>query len=431
MSSFSDFKLLSSIQRTLKAQNLKTPTEIQARAIPAMLDGQSVVGVAETGGGKTLSYALPILHIIKTLENEGNPVTEEGQPRAAVIVPNRELGEQVSRVFKMFTHDTRLRVRTVLGGTTMEIAKKNVKGPFEVLVATPGRLLQLVDRDQVKLYDVRVLVFDEADQMLDQGFLPDAERITDSCPGERQMALFSATVSAPVQELMDKLFAGTEVIRTESHHRVVASLTTDNRIIKDGKRFPVLQGILAAPSEGGTLIFTNTRDQCDKLAAELMNEGHTCAIYRGEMDKLERRANLKAFRAGKIELLISTDLASRGLDVEHVGRVINYHLPQQLENYLHRVGRTARAGREGLVINFVTERDEPLMDQVNGVTPADRKRAKAKIPAKTPPRTQPNPTSRPKLASPKGVVKSSGSDIGAKFDGKFGEKKFTRYLRKR
>jgi ATP-dependent RNA helicase RhlE len=373
MSSFSGFELLPSLQATLAEKGFVTPTEIQARALPALLEGRSIVGVAETGSGKTLAYALPVLHLLKSLENEGDAVTVGSQPRAAVIVPTRELGEQVSKVFKPFTHSTRLRVRTVLGGTTLEIAKRNIAGPFEVLVATPGRLVKLLDRRLLNLSDVRFLVFDEADQMLDQGFLPDAGRIVGACPDERQMALFSATVSPAVQSLISKLFSRAKIIRSEGSHRVVASLTTKNRTVTNGKRFPLLESLLVDRVTGGTLIFTNTREQCDKLALELQKTGHPCVIYRGEMDKVVRRANLKAFRDGKIGLLISTDLASRGLDVEHVGRVINYHLPQQMENYIHRVGRTARAGRPGLVINFVTERDQALVDQLDGIQASPRR----------------------------------------------------------
>jgi ATP-dependent RNA helicase RhlE len=367
MSSFADFDLLPSLQTTLAEKDLRKPTEIQERAMPLLLKGRSVVGVAETGSGKTLAYALPVLHMLKTLENEGHRVTEDGQPRACVVVPTRELGEQVSRVFKPFTHTTRLRVRTILGGTTMEVAKRNISGPFEVLVATPGRLVKLIDRRLVSMSDVRILVFDEADQMLDQGFLPDANRIVTECPPQRQLAMFSATVSPAVQGLMNNLFSVAEVIRSQGSHRVVATLTTQNRLVVDGKRFPLLEELLSKDVAGGTLIFTNTREQCDKLALELKKISRTCVIYRGEMDKVERRANLKTFRDGKINLLISTDLASRGLDVEHVGRVINYHMPQHMENYLHRVGRTARAGRQGLVINFVTERDQPMVDQLDSV----------------------------------------------------------------
>ena len=367
MSSFADFNLLPTLQASLAEKGLVTPTEVQVRAIPALMKGQSVIGLSPTGSGKTPAFVLPILHQLKTLEKEGNPVAEESRPRALVIVPARELGDQVTRVFKPFTHTTRLRVRSVLGGTKFEVAKRNVQGAFEVLVATPGRLLQLMDRELVGLGDVRILVFDEADRMLDQGFLPDAQKIAGECPPERQLALFSATISPAVQNLMDKLFAGAELIRTEGSHQVVPTLTTINLNVPDGKRFPFLVDLLSKKVEGGTLIFTNTREQCDDLAQLIEGHGRHCVVYRGEMDKIERRANLKEFREGGVDLLISTDLASRGLDVEHVVRVINYHLPSDPENYLHRVGRTARAGRKGLVINLVTDRDAPLMAKLGKI----------------------------------------------------------------
>lgn len=364
MKSFSELNILASLKKTLSEKGFIIPTEIQKLTIPALLGGQSVVGVSETGSGKTLAYALPLLHMMKTLENEGNAITENSQPRAAVIVPTRELGEQVSRVFKPFTHATRLRVRTVLGGTDFEVAKRNACGPFEILVATPGRLIQLLDRQLVNLCDVRTLIFDEADQMLDQGFLPDASRIAEECSRNCQLGLFSATVSPSVQDLMNNLFSEAKVFRSSGSHRSVSTLKTSNRTVIDGKRFPLLQSILAKPAKGGTIIFTNTREQCDNLAELLKNAGHKCLIYRGEMEKVERRANLKAFRDGKIDLLVSTDLASRGLDVEHVDRVINYHLPKEMNNYLHRAGRTARAGRTGTVINLVTERDLHLINRL-------------------------------------------------------------------
>jgi superfamily II DNA/RNA helicase len=193
-----------------------------------------------------------------------------------------------------------------------------------------------------------------------------------ACPADRQLALFSATVRPAVETLIADLFNDAEVFRSAGSHRVVPTLTTTQQTVVGGKRFPLLERLLGKKVEGGTILFTNTREQCDKLADELEQAGWPCVVYRGEMDKVERRKNLKAFREGGVDLLISTDLAARGLDVEHVGRVINYHLPQQMENYLHRVGRTARAGRPGLVINFVTERDTPLVSKLDGVRAAPR-----------------------------------------------------------
>lgn len=365
--SFREFLLLPSLKETLAEKGMTEPTEIQAKALPLLLNGRSLVGVAETGSGKTLSYALPVLHQLKEAEMAGDEVTEDATPRALILVPTRDLGEQVSKVFKTFTHTTRLRVRTVLGGTKMQVAKDNVRGAFEILIATPGRLAQMLGRRQVDLSDVRILVFDEADQMLDQGFISEVSRIAEACPEDRQMALFSATVSPAVQSLMNELFSGAKVIRTAGSHRVVRNLKTEFRDIKECKRMPVLEKLLAQNIKGGTVIFTNTREQCDRLFAELKKKGILCALYRGEMDKVERRMNLNAFRRGEIKYLISTDLASRGLDVEHVGRVINYNMPQHLDNYLHRVGRTARAGRSGLVINFVTERDQGIVAKLASV----------------------------------------------------------------
>lgn len=366
MNTFPEFGLQHSLLKTLKAKRIFTPTEIQKNAIPLILSGQSVVGVSETGSGKTLTYALPVLHILKNLEDEGQPVTTEASPRAIIMVPTRDLGEQVAKVFKNYTHETRLRVRTALGGTSFEQSRRNVSGAFEILLATPGRLVLLMKRNLIHFSDARFLIFDEADQMLDQGFLDESNTIVKACPSDITMALFSATVSPQVQELMNSLFSKAEVIRTSQSGKVVESLTTKNETVIDGLRWPVFEKLIKQKVNCGTIVFTNTREQCDKLTKEILDKGYQCLSYRGEMDKNERRNNLKKFREGQVDLLISTDLAARGLDLEHVGRVINYHMPQQMENYLHRVGRTARAGRSGLVINLVTERDLPLVSKIEG-----------------------------------------------------------------
>lgn len=367
MSSFKAFDLIPTIQSTLKTLGFDVPTEIQERAMPALLKGESVAGIAETGSGKTLTYAIPVLQILKRLEQAESSVTEAGQPRAVVMVPSSDLGEQVAKVFKIFTHETRLRVRTALGGTAMAIARKNVGGPFEILLATPGRIEQLMELGLLNLGDVRFLVLDEADQILDQGFLPAVKRIVRLCPDKRQLALFSATASNAIKELIAEMFSDTQVIETRGRHRLVSTLKTVNCQVINGKRFPVLQRILAEKVSGGTLLFSNTREQCDEIAAQLLENGYSCAIYRGDMDKIERRLNLKNFREGTISILISTDLAARGLDVENVDRVINYHLPREMKNYLHRAGRTARAGRPGTVINLVTDRDLNLIKRLESI----------------------------------------------------------------
>lgn len=374
MNTFTDFGLLPSILKTLKSQNIHTPTQIQKMAVPLLMSSQSVVGVSETGSGKTLTYALPVLHHLKHLEDQGQPVTDHARPRALVMLPSRDLGEQVSKVFKKYTHDTRLRVRPALGGMTMEQVRRNVGSPFEVLLATPGRMIQLIQKNLVNLSDVKYLIFDEADQMLDEGFLEQSNIIAQSCPKDTVLALFSATVSENVQELMNSLFSKAEVIRSSGSGKLVKSLITKNEIVIDGMRWPIFEKLLKQKVTGGTLVFTNTREQCDKLAAEMTEKGHPCLVYRGEMEKNIRRDNLKKFRNQEVNVLISTDLAARGLDVEHIGRVINYHLPKQLDNYIHRAGRTARAGRTGLVVNLVTERDLVLISKID-----DKKRSPTEL----------------------------------------------------
>ncbi|WP_413578060.1 DEAD/DEAH box helicase [Bdellovibrio sp. HCB290] len=366
MNNFADFALIPSLTKTLNSLRITKPTEIQRNTIPMLMSGQSAVGISETGSGKTLAYALPMLHLLKSLEDEGHPVTAEASPRAVVLVPTRELGEQVSKVFKTLTHDTRLRVRPALGGMAMEQARRNVSGVFEILLATPGRLSQLMDADEINLTDVCMLVFDEADQMMDQGFLDISNKIFYACPRDVQTALFSATLSANVQDLIEDIFSSAEIVKSSGSGKVVKTLTTKNLIVKDGNRWEQLDRLLKQKTEGGTILFANTREQCDKLAEEMEAKGYAVALYRGEMEKTDRRANLKKFTKGEIKFLVATDLAGRGLDIENVDRVINYHLPKQMENYLHRAGRTARAGREGTVVNLVTERDEPLISKLEG-----------------------------------------------------------------
>ncbi len=360
MSTFQD--LLPSLQKTLKEKNLTTPTEIQSKIIPLMLEGESVVGISETGSGKTLAYGLPVLHKAKTREQEGDHVTDAGRPIAIIMVPTRELGEQIAKVFKEFTHETRLRVRSALGGTALEQSRKNISNPFEILLGTPGRIVQLLNQDLLDLSDVTMLVFDEADQMMDQGFMADSEKIAEACPDEIQLALFSATESEQVQKMMETLFEKANVIRSSGSGKTVGTLKTKNIRIQDGKRWAALEKLLETREK--TILFTNTREQCDHLAKILKENGYEAGLYRGDMDRVVRRKTIQQFREGKLDLLVSTELGSRGLDIENVDRVINYNMPKDIQNYIHRAGRTARAGRDGLVVNLFEDRDERVLEKV-------------------------------------------------------------------
>ena len=383
--SFASFSLLPSLVESLKEQSITEPTDIQARALPVLLEGRSLVGVAETGSGKTLTYVLPMLDRIKRLElreasprpasasgngggkrkSRGPGVVDTGRPRGLVLVPARELGEQVCRVFKSLTHGTRLRVRSVLGGSKKQVARRNVAGVFEILVATPGRLGHLLESGDLRLDDVRMLVFDEADQLLDPGFRKVAMRIIDACPRAAQLALVSATLPEPLASSVLQLFRTPPVrVRSAGSRHLVRTLHTENRTVAGGNRLDVLRDLFAKDPSTATLLFANTREQCDDVSDWLDELGVSHVVYRGEMDRIERRTNLRRFRDGEVQALLTTDLGGRGLDIARVGRVINVHLPQDLDNYRHRVGRTARAGRNGLVVNLVTGRDQPLMKEI-------------------------------------------------------------------
>ena len=365
MPSFSDFALLPSLQATLAELQMVTPTDVQVRSIPELLEGRSLIAEAETGSGKTLAFVLPILHRLKELELSRSQVGEGGRPRCIILVPGRELGDQVGRVFKNYTHGTRLRVRLAIGGTAKQIARQNVVGKFEILVATPGRLQQLLEAGKLKLKDVRIIVFDEADQLLDQGFLPFARRLVHECRPNVQLAMFSATMKQSLQAVVEDVFPEKPLhIKTRGSNKMVRTLKTVNRIVDDGRRVDVLRKVLREDPQVGTLLFANTRAQCDQVAEWLDAENIPYVKYIGQMDRRERRLNLIKFRDGEVAILLTTDLGGRGLDIERVDRVVNVHLPQDADNYLHRVGRTARAGRKGLVVNLVTERDQPLMNRL-------------------------------------------------------------------
>lgn len=323
------------------------------------------MAVAETGSGKTLTYVLPMLHRLKTIDTPEQAVSEPSRPRGLVLVPGRELGEQVGKVFKTFTHTTRLRVRMVLGGSAKQIARQNVSGKLEILVATPGRLTQLMETREVKLDDVRMVVFDEADQLLDPGFLPVAQRIVDACPHRAQLVMVSATLPQSLQAAVQDLFGDKPLrIRTKGSEQLVPTLSTEDRTVTRGRRFDVLREVLREAPGVGTLLFANTRRQVGTIAEWLDDEGVPFVIYTGEMDRGVRRRNLASFRAGEVDVLLTTDLGGRGLDIARVERVVNVHLPADLDNYLHRAGRTARAGRPGLMINFITQRDHPLLAKI-------------------------------------------------------------------
>lgn len=352
---FADLHLLDSLRHTLDQLGFPGPTPVQAAAIPQLMGGASTLVVAPTGSGKTLAFGLPLLHRLKERELGGDRVTEPGRPRGLVVLPRRELGEQISRALKQFTHHTRVRVRTALGGEKPEVSRRNVEGAHEVLIATPGRLELLMGEGVVALDDVATVIFDEADELLDAGFLASAQRLLSFVPTDAQRVLVTATLPEALTPALDALrpMSGWAQAATEGVGELVETLTVQRVTFTKGQRFQALAGVLEADPLAPTILFANTRGQCDRLCAWLDDQGYGYVAYRGEQDRLERRRALRAFRAEEVGMLVTTDLGGRGLDIEQVERVINVWLTGDPAAYLHRAGRTARAGREGLMVDLV------------------------------------------------------------------------------
>ena len=354
MTSFQDFNLADALTRALKEENYTTPTPIQAQTIPLALEGRDVVGIAQTGTGKTASFALPILH--RLLENRIKP-----QPKTArvlVLSPTRELSGQILDSFNTYGRHIRLSSALAIGGVPMGRQVRAVMPGLEVLVATPGRLLDLVQSNGLKLSHVEFLVLDEADRMLDMGFINDIRKIVAKLPIKRQTLFFSATMPKDIAELADAM------LRDPARVAVTPVSSTVERIAQrviqvDHSAKPnLLAQLLKQEPVNRALVFTRTKHGADKVVKSLEKAGIPAQAIHGNKSQNHRERTLAAFRTGEIRTLVATDIAARGIDVDGVSHVVNFDLPNVPETYVHRIGRTARAGAEGVAISLVAGPDE-------------------------------------------------------------------------
>ncbi len=347
LSSFHDFQLRTSSRRVLAEMAICTPTAVQERAIPLLLAGCDVVAQAQTGSGKTLAFGLPLMERC------------DGQPhvQALVLTPTRELARQVGQVLTALGKGAGIRVALVYGGRPFAQQQGALAGGAQVVVGTPGRVLDHLRRGTLELKRMRMLVLDEADNMLDQGFAPDVERILACTPRSRQTALLSATMPPWVQTIGARHLSDPEVLVAEEgdgsdpdiDHVVVEAYTED--------KFQVLQRLLDEPAEGATLVFGRTKRGVHNLGKRLQTLGYRVAVLQGNLDQNARDRALEEFRSGRVPILVATNVAARGLDILHIGRVINYELPETHELFTHRVGRTGRMGRTGRAITLVSAAD--------------------------------------------------------------------------
>ncbi len=329
---------------------ISTPTAIQERSIPLLLQGRDLIGQAQTGSGKTLAFALPLLE-------RCDP--QMRQVQALVLAPTRELARQVGQVLTALGKGAARKVALVYGGRPFGQQEAALAAGAQVVIGTPGRVLDHLKRGTLQLKRLRMLVLDEADNMLDQGFAPDVERILSRTPQSRQTAMFSATIPPWVQRIGAKHLSDPEVLVAEEgdgsdpdiDHVVVEAYTET--------KLQVLRRLLDEPAEGATLVFGRTKRGVHNLGRRLRGLGFRVAVLQGNLDQKARDRALEQFRSGRVSILVATNVAARGLDILHVGRVINYELPETHELFTHRVGRTGRMGRSGRAITLVSAADLP------------------------------------------------------------------------
>jgi ATP-dependent RNA helicase RhlE len=345
---FTTLGLPAPILSALDKAGFKTPTAIQAKAIPPQLQRRDILGIAQTGSGKTAAFGLPILAGLAELTGRANPLTT----RALILAPTRELAVQIDEVLHKLAAGTRLSTVLVLGGTSRSAQVQKIAKGVDVVIATPGRLQDLMEDKKIRLNETRWLVLDEADRMLDMGFIHPVRKIAAAIGPRRQTALFSATMAKDVEELAKGLL--NDPVRVEAQPPATTVGTIDQRVILSGskQKRDELNKLLADPALARVIIFSRTKHGADRVAKNLAVDGHEAAAIHGNKSQNARQAALKGFSSGAVRILVATDIAARGIDVPNITHVINYELPDDAENYVHRIGRTARNGASGFAITL-------------------------------------------------------------------------------
>ena len=346
---FVSLGLSAELDAALVKAGIATPTPIQAQAIPVLLAGRDLLGRAQTGSGKTLAFALPLL---EKLEGDGG-----SGPRALVLTPTRELAQQVGDVLATYARSSKLRATALYGGAPYGPQLKALASKPDVLIATPGRLLDHLDRGNLSLDGVTFMVIDEADEMLRMGFIDDVERILAATDGERQVALFSATMPRQMQALTTKYLRDPALVQIAQTAQSSAQIAQEAYLVPERHKAEALLRLLAFYEPPTALIFARTKVRCDEICAELQRQGYAADALHGDLNQGARDRVLQRLRDQDIRFLVASDVAARGLDVDHITHVINVDFPDSRQNYIHRIGRTGRAGRSGQAITFISPRE--------------------------------------------------------------------------
>lgn len=346
---FNTFGLSHNVMDGVKAMGYTEPTPIQLRAIPLLLSGRDVIGSAQTGTGKTAAFSLPILS--KLGSSRGT------SPRCLILEPTRELAAQVETAIRDYSRYTNLRVAVVYGGVGYGKQMDALKRGVDIVVATPGRLLDHVQQKTIQLDQAEYLVLDEADRMLDMGFLPDVKRIVERCPRNRQTALFSATVPPEIETLIRWAMRNPEIIEIGARRSPAETVKHVIYPVAEDQKSDLLRGLLDKIHYDSVIVFCRTKNRADRIGNMLRKNNHAVAILHSNRTQREREQALKGFRDGRFEVLVATDIAARGLDIANVSHVINFDVPQHPEDYVHRIGRTGRAEATGDAFTLMVAED--------------------------------------------------------------------------
>jgi len=358
---FSGLGLSSKVTDAVAAAGYTKPTEIQAQAIPHLLEKKDLIGIAQTGTGKTASFVLPMLTLLE------NGRARARMPRTLILEPTRELAAQVAENFEKYGKNHRLSMALIIGGVSFEDQNKKLDRGVDVLIATPGRLLDQFDRGRILLTGVEILVIDEADRMLDMGFIDDIEKIVNRLPPRRQTMLFSATMDAQIERLTKKFLK--DPVHVQVSRAASTADTIDQKLVKvsskpDEKRAALRERIDASEGLTNAIIFCNRKRDVATLARSLQRHNYSAGALHGDMDQKSRMETLDAFKTNKLTLLVASDVAARGLDIPAVSHVFNFDVPVHAEDYVHRIGRTGRAGRSGVAYTLVSPADGKHLDAI-------------------------------------------------------------------
>jgi superfamily II DNA/RNA helicase len=360
---FEDFGLSADILRALADQGYEHPTPIQTQAIPIVLQGRDVMGAAQTGTGKTAGFSLPVIQSL--LQYANTSASPARHPvRALILTPTRELADQVAENVKNYSRHTALRSTVVFGGVDIGPQTAALRAGVEILIATPGRLLDHIQQKTLNLSQTGILILDEADRMLDMGFLPDLQRIINLLPKKRQSLMFSATFSPEIKKLSASFLNNPVTIEVAQRNSTAENVTQTVYHVPDTAKSDAVAHILRGRELKQVLVFSNTKIGASKLARQLENEGIKATAIHGDKSQLERMTALEAFKNGQIDVLVATDVAARGLDIVELPCVINYDLPYSAEDYVHRIGRTGRAGASGDAVSLYSDKDERFLTDI-------------------------------------------------------------------